>query len=83
MHTPAPCPKCDHDEILYVPRLHSDSVPSGNLMVHIQGGFSTKTYGQLAAYICRKCGFTELYAAQPAEIPVAKIEGAQIIRAQR
>jgi hypothetical protein len=38
-------------------------------------------FGRIQAYICRKCGFTELYTAGAEKLPVEKIPGARIFKA--
>lgn len=35
--------------------------------------------GILQAYICRACGFTELYATLPAEIPIGRKYGTELV----
>ena len=35
--------------------------------------------GILSAYVCRKCGFTELYTSGASQIPHDKIPGAKIL----
>ena len=36
-------------------------------------------YGQIEAYICEACGFTEMYTVDPKKIPVSKIPGARVL----
>jgi hypothetical protein len=42
-------------------------------------GGEVRTRGVMRALICRACGYTELYAASPENIPVDEIEGASLI----
>jgi hypothetical protein len=43
--------------------------------------WSGETNGGLEAYVCMRCGYTELYVADVAAIDVSKIEGARMLRA--
>lgn len=36
--------------------------------------------GTLQAYVCRGCGYTELYTAQASALPVDKIPGARLLQ---
>ncbi len=36
--------------------------------------------GALVAYVCRSCGFTELFAASPGEIPIGPQHGTRLLR---
>jgi hypothetical protein len=36
-------------------------------------------WGLLVAYVCRRCGFTELYATDPAQIPIGPRYGTRLI----
>lgn len=73
------CPKCQHNKILLVASvadelggntfpepLHVAVIPDG------MGFFGAKTAkaGKLSAVVCKQCGYTELYVADPASIPV-------------
>jgi len=40
-----------------------------------------KEFGKLQAYVCRKCGFTELYTKGAKSLPVEKIPGAKLLKA--
>jgi len=37
-------------------------------------------FGQIQAYICRACGFTELYTSGADKLQAAKIPGARIFK---
>lgn len=53
------------------------------LMLHVVNyDWKDLEVGALQAYVCRQCGFTELYTAQPEAIPVDKIPGAKVLRAK-
>ncbi len=67
------CIKCGHDHVLRVANTadHAEErFPQPQLIarVRIQGVVTSR--GLLEAYICRKCGFTELYTQDPWSIPV-------------
>lgn len=38
-------------------------------------------YGALVAYVCRACGFTEMYADRPEDIPIGPEFGTELVRA--
>ena len=74
------CPKCQHNHILLV-----GAVPdTGEFSTEIRqlsiatvllgqgwlGGDKLGTAGFLTAAVCRRCGYSELYAKQPAQIPI-------------
>lgn len=72
------CPKCDHNKILYVP-IVVDRSGQGNF-VHAmkvapvkKEGFLLEylgSEGNLEAYICKGCGYTEFFTRNVEEIPV-------------
>jgi predicted nucleic-acid-binding Zn-ribbon protein len=78
------CPKCKHDEVLFIPQLadRDDKDAVRPLVVHVRH-FDWKDdmeVGKLQAYICQACGFTELYTSDAKSLPVDKIPGAQLLR---
>jgi predicted nucleic-acid-binding Zn-ribbon protein len=81
------CPKCGHDEILYVPQLADrddrDAVRPVALHVVHYDWKDDAEFGTLEAYVCRGCGFTELYTKGAGQLPVEKIPGAKILRAKK
>ena len=85
MRTSNTCPKCGHGEVLFVPRLadRDDRDCVRPLVLHVQHyDWKDDEMGTLQAYVCRSCGYTELYTAQASAIPVDKIPGAQVLRAK-
>ena len=81
------CPKCACNEILFVPQL-ADRTGDGDqpraLAIHVIE-FDWKEdseIGHLQAYVCRSCGYTELYATEPASIPLddRKVPGIRLLR---
>jgi predicted nucleic-acid-binding Zn-ribbon protein len=83
MRTSHLCPKCGHNEIIFLPQLadrdDKDAVrPLVAHVVHFDWRDDMEV-GKLQAYICHSCGFTELYAADAQHIPVAKVPGAKLL----
>jgi predicted nucleic-acid-binding Zn-ribbon protein len=75
------CPKCDHGEVLYVPAPRDadfDRMAIGGRRSAWDGGEN----GGLEAYVCRRCGYTELYVGDVGAIDVTRIEGARVLRAE-
>jgi hypothetical protein len=76
------CPKCQCDRILHLARIDQQVDPYGRIEPWhiarvpqpIEGfplpGGEPVVAGQIQAYICRACGFTELYTRDPEGIPV-------------
>jgi predicted nucleic-acid-binding Zn-ribbon protein len=78
------CPKCAHKEILYIPQLadRDDKDAVRPLVVHVVhfDWRDDMEYGKLEAYVCRACGYTELYTTGASALPAEKIPGAKILR---
>ena len=74
------CPKCSHTEILFVPRVRD--LAGDPLVTYAQtdGAGQLAIYGLLEQYTCRRCGYTELYARLPHDIPVERIPQARVLR---
>lgn len=85
------CPKCNHDEILYIANV-SDKYGDGQVdstpmkVAHYRKdagkvfGFAVTTVeraGELQAGVCPSCGYTELYCRDPQNIVV---DGKNVIR---
>ena len=80
------CAKCQHKEVLFVPQIadRDDEDRIRPLSVHVVH-FDWKDDiedGIVQAYICTKCGYTELYTAQPDKLDIAKIPGAKLIKGE-
>ncbi len=86
MRTAHRCPKCHHDEILFVPQLadRDDDLHVKPLVVHVLefDWRADMEFGRIQAYICRACGFTELYTHGADKLPADKIPGAKILKAK-
>jgi hypothetical protein len=79
------CPKCGHREILFVPRVadRDDRDNVRPLVLHVHHyDWKDDELGTLQAYVCRGCGFTELYTTGAADIPIDKIPGARLLQAK-
>jgi ribosomal protein S27AE len=76
------CPKCGNNELLVVSRVDQvvdqygrvepwriARVPESMEGFPLPGG-EPVTAGVIEAYICRRCGYTELYTRDPDSIPV-------------
>jgi predicted nucleic-acid-binding Zn-ribbon protein len=77
------CPKCAHQEILFIPQLadRDDADKVRPLVMHVTH-YDWKDdveIGILQAYVCRACGFTELYTTGAASIPYDKIPGVKLL----
>ena len=79
MRTSHVCPKCQHNRILIIADVpeytDNNSMRAANVATVVVG----KTFmgddklgaaGPLSAAVCRACGYTELYAKDPAAIPI-------------
>ena len=73
------CPKCQHGHILKIAAVPDQDGDHGIKNMHVAvtfsgtgwlGGDKTTTAGMLYAYVCRRCGFTELYTDAPESIPI-------------
>jgi predicted nucleic-acid-binding Zn-ribbon protein len=77
------CPKCQNQEILFFPQL-ADRDDDDNVrplvfhVVHYDWRDDVEV-GKIQAYVCRACGYTELYAFDANKIEVDKIPGAKIL----
>jgi predicted nucleic-acid-binding Zn-ribbon protein len=86
MRTVHRCPKCNHGEILFIPQIadRDDADKIRPLVAHVveYGWRDDAEFGQIQAYICRGCGFTELYTKDAKALPVEKIPGAKLLKAK-
>jgi predicted nucleic-acid-binding Zn-ribbon protein len=86
MRTTHRCPKCQHGEVLFVPQIadRDDDDKVRPLVVHVvEYDWREDTeFGRLQAYVCRGCGYTELYTEKAGLLPVDKIPGAEILKAK-
>jgi predicted nucleic-acid-binding Zn-ribbon protein len=87
MRTTHRCPKCSHGEILFIPQLadRDDERKVRPLVVHVVefDWREDAEFGQIQAYVCRKCGFTELHTKDAGSLPVDKIPGAKLLTAKK
>ncbi len=75
-------PKCMSRRILFVRDVAdaSEGFDGQNRLwqlAHVpRAGHATERAGYVQAYVCKKCGFTELYVFDPTNIPV---DGANVV----
>jgi predicted nucleic-acid-binding Zn-ribbon protein len=84
MRTSHVCPKCENREVLFVPRVadRDDRDYVRPLVLHVEHlDWKDTELGVIQAYICRACGYTELYTVQAAALPVDKLPGARLLKA--
>jgi predicted nucleic-acid-binding Zn-ribbon protein len=77
------CPKCGHGEVLFVPQIadRDDRDIVRPLVIHVQHlDYKDIELGKLQAYVCRSCGYTELYTAHASSVPLDKVPGARVLR---
>jgi hypothetical protein len=66
------CPKCAHNRVLQigtVPDADADPAVPIRAAAVAYTGFGT-TAGELEAFVCQRCGYTEFFTKDPAVIPV-------------
>jgi predicted nucleic-acid-binding Zn-ribbon protein len=77
------CPKCRHNEILFLPQIadRDDKFNVRPLVVHVvhYDWRDDMEMGKIQAYVCRGCGYTELYTVEAPSLPVDKIPGAKVL----
>ena len=77
------CPKCKHEEVLFLPQIadRDDDEQIRPLSAHVVH-FDWKDdveIGKLQAYACLSCGYTELYTNEVPQIPWQKVPGAKLL----
>jgi predicted nucleic-acid-binding Zn-ribbon protein len=80
MRTSHRCPKCSHDEVLHVPRIRDSDYDT--LCLGVDGVLSKELVGQLESYMCRACGYVELYAQNASSIDPRTLPGARVLKAK-
>lgn len=83
MRTTHTCPKCKNPEVLFLPQIadrdDDDNVkPLSAHVVHFDWKDDVEM-GKLQAYVCRRCGYTELYTKEAASLSLAKLPGAKLL----
>jgi hypothetical protein len=77
---------CQHDEILFVPQIadRDDDDVVRPLVVHVVHlDYKDVETGVIQAYICRRCGYTQLYTKEAHQLPVDKIPGAKVLTSKK
>jgi predicted nucleic-acid-binding Zn-ribbon protein len=84
------CPKCKRRDIVFVPRILDRSGGETHPLA-LWVGVKRKTergkdkleydapFGQLEAYVCRQCGYTELYVASVEQLKLEDLPGAVVL----
>jgi predicted nucleic-acid-binding Zn-ribbon protein len=72
------CPKCQHNEVLFLREVNDETEDTSErwriarTKTKEKGTFRDKTVvtitGLVQAYVCRRCGYTELYTKAPERI---------------
>lgn len=86
MRTSHTCPKCGNAEVLFFPKVadRDDRDNVRPLVLHVTHyDYKDDEIGVLQAYVCRGCGFTELYTQGASAIPADKVPGLQVLRAKK
>jgi len=83
MRTSHTCPKCKNPEVIFLPQIadrdDDDSVrPLSAHVVHFDWKDDVEV-GRLQAYVCRSCGYTELYTKEARLLPLEKVPGARLL----
>lgn len=84
MRKTSKCPKCQSDDVVHVPQIadRDDGDVVRPLMLHVKhSSYKDDTeIGRIEAYVCRSCGFTELYTAGAAQLPLERIPGSRVLK---
>jgi predicted nucleic-acid-binding Zn-ribbon protein len=59
------CPKCQSTKIVYFPQIYDKDYDRWNnsLIIGTRAGFFGPKGGELEAYACKECGYTEFYVS--------------------
>ena len=86
MRTTHTCPKCHAQEVLFLPQIadRDDDNSVRPLVAHVvhYDWKDDVEVGKIQAYVCRDCGYTELYTENASALPVDHIPGAKLLRAK-
>lgn len=92
------CPKCGFNRILYIAKVadHRGGGPGGGIepaklaLAEVELGAilgmratQSKTYGELEAGVCRRCGYVEYYVKDPASIPIDGVNVREVVGPER
>jgi 8-oxo-dGTP diphosphatase len=83
MRTSHQCPKCGHGEVLFVPQIadRDDRDVVRPLSLHVKHyDYKDDEIGKLQAYVCRSCGYTELYTGHASALVPEKLPGARVLK---
>jgi predicted RNA-binding Zn-ribbon protein involved in translation (DUF1610 family) len=83
------CPSCGHDEVIEAPLrqlVHyksRDTLAPIGVVWHEDRGFfadSATPLNAIHVYVCRSCGFTQMYTESPGTIPIGEGHGTRVIK---
>ena len=80
------CPVCNHNEILEAKPVdvvggHIKETKSAGTRGWVITGDSTNDYyGPLSVFVCRGCGFTQMFAGDPQSIPASDYFQTRVIK---
>jgi predicted nucleic-acid-binding Zn-ribbon protein len=83
MRTTHTCPKCKNQEVIFLPQIADrddgdDVKPLSAHVVHFDWKDDVEV-GKLQSYVCRSCGYTEIYTKEAAQLPWQKVPGAKLL----
>ncbi len=82
MRTTLRCPKCQGRKIIHVPVVRDNGY--NRLMIEYRMGFfGDQEYGEFESYICRACGYAEMYVKGAPAINVDQIDGATLLDGEK
>lgn len=64
---PRPCPLCGSEDVRRVSRVMTGGGATGNTFLALRWG-EISSVGRFEAHICRRCGHTEMYLADPSAL---------------
>jgi hypothetical protein len=78
------CPLCSHNEIIQaLPLEFCGAIPFPLAAAHLktsEGGPSPlRPVGVFNVFTCRRCGYTQWFADQPAQIPIGETFGTRLV----
>lgn len=78
------CPRCEHNEIIEAAAfdVRDGNVTEPEVVVGVRAwrAADCHDYGPLTRYVCRGCGYTQIFAANAAEIPIGKDYGTRLVQ---
>ena len=75
------CALCQHPEVVRAhpkDRTHSGEIPLG-AVAEIHAFSPDVIFGAFVTFVCRRCGFTQWFAAEPSKIPIGAEHGTSLV----